>query len=222
MRIKNWREYWSAQTTPRHRRDDAEFFSRYASELNVIIRQSCTPRSVLDLGCGNGAFYNLLHFDEPGVDFVGVDFSPSMLADFRRQHPQATLVAADAATFFSQRTFDLIFSSGLVQYFSKAALEEHFALCREMMNDSSVLLHTGIPWARQKWLYRAGWGPGSQPYPRNRLKRYLRPLYSAWKEQIGHWHRPQQLAAVAARLGMSCQIFGSTNYIYRFHALLRK
>lgn len=215
---KKWRHYWSDKSKPLHRRDGEQFYRQFANELNVILSE-IEYQSVLDLGCGNGALYAPLSFDK--CEYTGVDFSGSMLADFANRHPEANLIEADASSYLDNRHYDLITSSGVLQYFDRAACDLHFDNCRRMMHTDSAILHAGIPWSKQKWFYRSGWGPGKQPYHDQPLRQIVRPIYSAIHEQIGYWFSPAQLSKIAGRHGMECQFYGSIHYMYRFHVLLK-
>ncbi len=216
---KKWRKYWSDKSTPLYGRDNDDFFARYGDELRVILRQAGDYRTVLELGCGSGELFEPLGFD--ACEFTGVDFSRNMLDAFRTRHPGARLLESNAADFHEDRRYDLIFSSGLVQYFDPDTFENHLAICRGMMSRSSAIVHAGLLWSRHRWLFRSGWGPGIPPRRMNRMKRTLRPWYSLVKERIGKWYNPQTIAAIAERQGFQCQFFGSIHFIYRFHALLR-
>ena len=216
---KKWRKYWSDKSSPLYGRDNDDFYARYGDELRVILRQAGDYRSVLELGCGSGDLFQPLGFD--ACDYTGVDFSQNMLEAFRAREPGARLLESNAADFQVDRQFDVIFSSGLVQYFDLDTFERHLAICRGMMSRSSVVVHAGLLWSRHKWLFRSGWGPGRPPERRNRIKRALRPWYSMYKGQIGKWYSPQIVASIAQRQGFQCQFFGSIHFIYRFHVLLR-
>jgi SAM-dependent methyltransferase len=54
------------------------------------------PASVLDAGCGTGRV--AIELDRRGIEVVGVDLDPSMLAGARAKAPHLTWVAADLAT----------------------------------------------------------------------------------------------------------------------------
>ncbi|KAA6463040.1 class I SAM-dependent methyltransferase [Acidobacteria bacterium AB60] len=69
--------------------------------------------SVLDVGCGTGLPISQVLI-ERGLEVFGVDASPSMVAAFRRNFPDAPVecAAAEDSTFFG-RSFDGIVSWGL-------------------------------------------------------------------------------------------------------------
>lgn len=79
---------------------EADFVMRYA------------PASVLDAGCGTGRIGRELA--RRGVDVVGVDLDPDMLATARRRSPELSWIQADLASFELARTFDLVVAAGNV------------------------------------------------------------------------------------------------------------
>ncbi len=73
------------------------------------------PRSVLDAGCGTGRV--AVELARRGIDVVGVDIDPSMLAVAVRKAPDVRWVQADLATVDLGRTFDLVVMAGNVMIF---------------------------------------------------------------------------------------------------------
>ena len=72
-------------------------------------------RSVLDAGCGTGRV--AVELARRGVDVVGVDVDPDMLAKARVAAPDLSWVLADIATVDLGRTFDAVLLAGNVMIF---------------------------------------------------------------------------------------------------------
>ncbi|MET0147123.1 MAG: class I SAM-dependent methyltransferase [Ilumatobacteraceae bacterium] len=70
------------------------------------------PASVLDAGCGTGRV--AIELARRGIDVVGVDGDPDMLARARRKAPHLVWVAADLAVVDLGRTFDVVVMAGNV------------------------------------------------------------------------------------------------------------
>lgn len=92
-------------------------FDRIAAEGGdphgeVEFVQRFAPRSVLDAGCGFGRIAIELH--HRGVDVVGVDLDPDLLARARRRAPHLDWRLGDLATFDAGRSFDLVVVAGNV------------------------------------------------------------------------------------------------------------
>lgn len=76
---------------------------------------SLAPSSVLDAGCGSGRV--AIELARHGVDVVGVDVTPSMIAEARRRAPGLEWVEADLATLDLDRRFDVVVLAGNVPLF---------------------------------------------------------------------------------------------------------
>ena len=82
---------------------EADFVERFA------------PASVLDAGCGTGRVGRELA--RRGLDVVGVDLDPAMLATARRKAPSGDWRLADLATVDLARSFDAVVMAGNVMIF---------------------------------------------------------------------------------------------------------
>ena len=95
---------------------DARYEERAAAGQNVHgeadIVMHYAPISVLDAGSGTGRVGRELA--RRGVDVVGVDLDPDMLATARRRSPELRWVEADLASFDLGRTFDVVVTAGNV------------------------------------------------------------------------------------------------------------
>lgn len=74
------------------------------------------PATVLDAGCGTGRV--AIELARRGVDVVGADVDPSMLATARRLGPDVTWVESDLAELDLGRTFDVVVMAGNVPLFT--------------------------------------------------------------------------------------------------------
>jgi SAM-dependent methyltransferase len=71
---------------------------------------------VADLGCGSGAFTELLR--RAGYQSVGLDISPKLVALGRRKYPGLELIEGDAENLpFETESLDGVLLSGLVHHF---------------------------------------------------------------------------------------------------------
>ena len=98
---------------------DATYERRAAAGENVHgeadFVERFTPGSVLDAGCGTGRVGRELA--RRGLDVVGVDLDPEMLATARRKAPAVDWRLADLATVDLGRTFDVAVMAGNVMIF---------------------------------------------------------------------------------------------------------
>lgn len=75
-----------------------------------------TPASVLDAGCGTGRV--AIELARHGVEVVGVDADPSMLATARERAPDLTWIEADVGELDLERVFDVVVMAGNVPLFT--------------------------------------------------------------------------------------------------------
>jgi SAM-dependent methyltransferase len=79
------------------------------------------PESVLDAGCGTGRV--AIELARRGIDVVGVDLDPPMLAEARAKAPHLTWVDADLVDLDLGRTFDVVATPGNVMIFLRPGTE---------------------------------------------------------------------------------------------------
>jgi len=97
------------------------------------------PTSVLDAGCGTGRVARELA--NRGLDVVGVDVDPSMIAEARRRAPDLEWVEADLATLALGRTFDVVVLAGNVPLFCPPATRSTLVgACGQHVGDGGVMI----------------------------------------------------------------------------------
>jgi SAM-dependent methyltransferase len=74
------------------------------------------PSTVLDAGCGSGRV--AIELARRGIEVVGVDVDPSMIATARRLGPALTWVEADVVGVDLRRRFDVVVMAGNVTLFT--------------------------------------------------------------------------------------------------------
>src|SRR5262245_43210534 len=99
MVINRAEQTWDAGTYDKRH----NFVWRYGEEL-IHLLEPRAGEDILDLGCGTSHLTNKL--SESGARVIGLDRSPTMLAEARRAYPHLALVAADARLFAFARSFD--------------------------------------------------------------------------------------------------------------------
>ncbi len=80
------------------------------------------PTSVLDAGCGTGRV--AIELARRGIEVVGADVDPSMLATARARAPELTWVDADLTALDLGRTFDLVVLAGNVPLFTPPGTQD--------------------------------------------------------------------------------------------------
>lgn len=74
------------------------------------------PGSVLDIGCGTGRV--AIELARRGINVVGVDADPSMIATARRRAPELRWIEADATQLDLGERFDVVLLAGNVPLFT--------------------------------------------------------------------------------------------------------
>ncbi len=97
-------QYWNAYA----RKPASAYYHRRLAEVYRFLVRSRSR--VLELGCGTGDLLNAL---EPTYG-VGVDFSPALVEQAARRHPQLHFVLADAHELNLAEHFDYVILSDLV------------------------------------------------------------------------------------------------------------
>ncbi|MFL5732402.1 MAG: class I SAM-dependent methyltransferase [Chloroflexia bacterium] len=120
---------------------DATYRAREQAGENVHgeadLVQSFHPKTVLDAGCGTGRVATELA--RRGLDVVGVDLDPNMLATAARNAPQLQWRLEDIATVRLDRHFDVIVMAGNVMIFLAPGTEGTV-----LQNLTRHLSHSGV------------------------------------------------------------------------------
>lgn len=106
-------------------------------EATFVMRYA--PRSVLDAGCGSGRV--AIELARRGVDVVGTDINPSMLAVAHERAPGLSWVESDLGDLDLGRAFDVVVMAGNVVLFTPPGT--HAALvagCARHVAPSGVLI----------------------------------------------------------------------------------
>ena len=69
---------------------------------------------VLDVGCGNGRFYNKI---APKADYLGIDSSEKLIEIAKRSYPKGRFAVADVLNLpFENNRFDLVYAIGILHH----------------------------------------------------------------------------------------------------------
>jgi len=117
------------------------------SELVSLVMRHARPESeparfrVMELGCGSGA--NIPFFVALGVDYHGIEASPTAIARLREAHPQLSrklLVGDFAAAWPVEGEFDLVVDRGSITHNDMAGVASVFAEIRRRLKPGGKLI----------------------------------------------------------------------------------
>jgi cyclopropane fatty-acyl-phospholipid synthase-like methyltransferase len=215
--MHKWSQYWAEKTTPLHNSDTHEHYQKYGEELKILFAD--TPiKSVLDIGCGNGDLFEYLGFDK--IEYKGVDFSSGMLATFKARYPDTDLECEDGSVYCDDKKYDLVFSNGVLQNFDNNMVNNHFANARRMMHPNSLFVCASLPWQQRKFAYLTNELAGKTKnisFFRG-CRSYAKSLV---KDSMGRWFNFSDIIKLSETHGMDLKFYGSINYLYRFHVVLK-
>lgn len=104
----------------------------YESERAFFFPLVRAARSVLDIGCAAGGFYNIIRSVNPSLSYTGVDVSESMVKTAQKLFPGADFRVTDGSRLdFSNGAFDLVISLGVLNHVPdyKIAINEYYRVC---------------------------------------------------------------------------------------------
>jgi trans-aconitate 2-methyltransferase len=104
---------------------------RFRAGLDLIARIPKNDyQTIYDLGCGTGHLTKLLAENFPSATVTGIDNSPEMLTEARREFPKLAWVQADISSWCPAAPADLIFSNAALHW-----VPNHKALFPSLMDN---------------------------------------------------------------------------------------
>ena len=217
-------DYWRSATDPGHRHSSPWWTEFYARELLLYFPKGCG--SVLECGCGTGTFFPWIR--DLCSDYVGVDFSDSMLKAFSKDWPEVELVCSDAANLpigegkMVPESFDFIFSNQVCQFFDRGGVRSHLDCVSKLLRPGGQVLVANVPDAQLRLHFYAGALRSDRNRSWIRGAKNIAIATIGNRDGIGHWYTRQFLAEEASRFGFETTSFSSASLEYRFHILLRR
>jgi len=114
-------------------------------------------QSLLDVGCGFGDLAAWLAHQGRSVDYTGIDISPELLDEGRRQYPGLRLIETDLLDFDPPPgSYDWVWLSGTLNRnledngrYARSVIARMFSVCRKGI--AFNLLDARDEWNRSRW-----------------------------------------------------------------------
>ena len=185
----------------------------------AILIGSSTGAYILEIGCGTGALFDHLGFNQC-ARYVGVDVSESMINEFKQNFPDVNVRVADGESYFDDLKYDLIFSNGVIQHFTKDMMELHISNSVKMLNPGGRIVDAMVPWKEARSTYAKGILTGS---PNPGLMRSAKGRVAQLRDSfMGRWYSAEELYSYAVKYQLSLNFHGSLHYPYRLHVVYTK
>ena len=98
-----------------------------------------TNKRLLDVGCGNG--YWTRFFSKAGASCTGIDIKTSQIESAKKEHDGNRYLVADAQTFRSKESFDVIYLDHVLsEQKSKAAMLKILKNLRKILVDDGIFI----------------------------------------------------------------------------------
>ncbi len=111
-------------------------------EINFLFNRYIEKNDcVLDLGCGNGRFYELI---KDRTNYFGIDNSEELISLARKRYPEADFKKGDALNIpFPDNYFNKVFSVSVLHHFPSKDLREDFLKeCKRVLKPGGILIIT--------------------------------------------------------------------------------
>lgn len=208
-----WYKMWKDAQSPFTRELNPSYRDQFTKEILILLGDA-TGKKVLEFGCGTGLSFKDYGFDKS--DYLGVDFSDSMLSVFKSNHPEAKLQQSPAEDFKINEKFDLIFSCQMIQFLTLNKLSVHVSNMKSMLNSNGKIILAAIPWKAAKLSYlRNDHGTGRSIL--ELIKLYLK---GNCVSPMGYWYSMRTFKKLAKKYNLNYTVYGSLHYHYRMHVVL--
>ena len=118
--------------------------ARFWEELVFLGEHAVPQMQVVDVGCGNGRFYDILK--ERQISYTGIDNSAMLIQEAKKRHPDINFIVADATALpFEDSAFNLAYSFAVIHHIPSNKLREKF------VQEVARVLHTGDTFIITSW-----------------------------------------------------------------------
>jgi len=151
------------------RTEDAPRIMEWHAVYASYFRES---RTILDVGCGNGLFLELMR--AAGKKGVGVDIDPCAVAECKKRGIDARLANATEILGMAEK-FDAIHACHLLEYMSEAQTDAFLSACKKILPENGILVLRTSNWNEPLVRDEMFWTDSDhvRPYPLALLEKHL-------------------------------------------------
>jgi ubiquinone/menaquinone biosynthesis C-methylase UbiE len=118
--------------------------ARFWEELTFLGEHATPGMKVLDIGCGNGRFFDVIK--DRKTDYTGLDNSSGLLDEARKKHPDIRFIEGDATELpFADGAFDIAYSFAVIHHIPSRTLRSRF------VSEAARVLHPGNTFIITSW-----------------------------------------------------------------------
>lgn len=133
--------------------DDFSFVHEYGNDLIKLLTLG-ESKTILDLGCGNGALTQTLY--DLGMDVIGMDSSAELLKVAKENHPKLKFMQADATNFKLNEKVNAVFSNAVFHWIEQDKQKQMLECVYEALQENgqfvfefgghgnNALIHEGL------------------------------------------------------------------------------
>lgn len=213
---QEWKSFWQEKRDAGHRHSSESWLRLHTLELLMFVPTQVD--NLLEIGCGCGDLYPFIR--EHVQSYTGLDFSPSMLKEFKSKWPEANLIEEDATKLnIEEKKFDCVISTQLCQYLDVPALKSHLRRVKELMKPDGVCVIGNIPDLFLRLHYYGNFLRSDKKFS---LRSFIFDCWAAarGRDGLGHWYSRKKITSIAKGLGLACKTYSSCTLEYRFHAII--
>jgi ubiquinone/menaquinone biosynthesis C-methylase UbiE len=99
--------------------------------------------TILDVGCGLGAYFDYIHNAYPNLSYTGVDINPNMIQEAQQKHSDIEFIHTDITSdshALNDRKFDYVFLSGALNL----STDKHYDTIENIMKEMFALANKGV------------------------------------------------------------------------------
>lgn len=164
---------------------------------------------VLDLGCGNGRYYEL--FKNKEIDYIGIDNSERLISIAQRKYPMISFQVADALKLpFPDNCFDKICSMAVLHHIpSKEFRSEFLKEAKRVLKKDGILIFTVWKFHQLKEIYSLIKYSILKLIGKSKLD--FKDIMKHWGKETDryyHWFSKKELVALVKKAGFKVKKIG--------------